>query len=244
MVINPVLIDLGPLQIRWYGVLLVIGLIIGIWIFNKLAKERGINEKNRWDYIFWMIIGIFVGARLFHVFVYNFELFLENPLWIFYIWQGGISSHGAIIGGIITTLIFSKMRNINFYDLIDNVVVPAGLVGVFIRIGNFINVELVGRVTDVAWAVKFEDYEGLRHPSQFYQAFKDLVIFGIMLFINSFKPKRGVLFWSFIVLFSLFRFTVEFYKDFPLYLGLTPGQLASIPFFIVGVVMLYKINMK
>ena len=237
--VNPVVFQIGNVSVRWYGILLVIGAILWIYVFLKLRSEKGISEKDAWDYIFWMIIGLLIGARLFHVFVYNWDYFSQNPIEIFYLWNGGISSHGGITGAIIVTFIFSKVRKIKFYDLMDIAVIGAALLGVFIRIGNFFNQELVGRATDSFSGVKFDNYEGLRHPSQIYSSFKNLLLFFILFNLRKIKNlPSGFLFWSFIFLYGLFRFLVEFYKDFPLYYGLTTGQYWSIPLIIIGAIML------
>ena len=237
--VNPIAFSIGSLSIRWYGTLLVIGALLSIYVFLKLRKEKGINEKDAWDYIFWMIIGLLIGARLFHVFAYNWDYFSRNLIEIFYIWHGGISSHGGIIGGIIVTLIFSRVKKIKFYDLADIGVIAVALLGVFIRIGNFVNQELVGRVTDSFLGVKFDNYEELRHPSQIYSSFKNLLLFIILFNLRKVKNlPSGFLFWSFIFLYGLFRFLVEFYKDFPINYGLTVGQYWSIPLVVLGLVMM------
>ena len=237
--VNPIAFSIGSLSIRWYGILLVIGALLSIYVFLKLRKEKGINEKDAWDYIFWMIIGLLIGARLFHVFVYNWTYFFMNPIEIFYIWRGGISSHGGVIGGIIVTLIFSRVKKMKFYDLADLGVIAVALLGVFIRIGNFVNQELVGRVTDSFLGVKFDNYEELRHPSQLYSSFKNLLLFIILFNLRKVKNlPSGFLFWSFIFLYGIFRFLVEFYKDFPINYGLTVGQYWSIPLVVLGLVMM------
>jgi len=242
MLINPILFQIGPLTIRYYGVLLALAFIIGYFIAVKLAKEKGIDKEPLQELLLYIIIGVLVGERIFHVIFYNLNYFISNPIEILYIWRGGISSHGGIIGGMIAIALFCKKHKLNFYDIADLIVIPAALGGVFVRIGNFINGELVGRITNVPWAVEFAGYEGKRHPSQLYEAFKNFVIFLALFNIRRIKNlPRGLLFWGFIFLFSLLRFLVEFLKEFQMFYGLTIGQYLSIPFLIVSIIFIIKI---
>lgn len=239
---NPILLQIGPFSIRYYGILMALGFIIGYFITIKLSKDK-IEKEVIQDFFVYFVITTIIGARLFHVLVYNFNYFYNNPIKIFYIWEGGLASHGAVIAGILVVLWFSKKRKINFYDLADIVVIPTALAGVFIRLGNLINQEIVGRVTSVPWAIKFDGYEGLRHPYQIYSMIKNLLLFFILLNIRKIKNlPRGFLFWSFIRIFSLFRFLVEFYKDTQHYLGLTIGQIISIPLIILAFIMIKKLK--
>ncbi len=244
---NPVLLELGPFQVRYYGLLMAFAIILGYFISLKIARERkikGIDEESLQDFLIYFIIGAIIGARLFHVLVYNPSFYLSNPIEILKIWKGGLASHGGIIGAAIITILFCRKRKLHFYDLADIVAVPFALGAVFIRLGNFTNGELVGRITDVPWAMRFEGYEGLRHPSQLYEAAKNLMLFIILWNMRKLKLPRGMMFWSAVGLFSLFRFFVEFYKDFPLYFGLTMGQLISIPLAGLSAYMIFSISKK
>ena len=219
---NPVAINLGFWQIYWYSILLALGFIIGYLIFIKFGKEKGLKKHILEKYFIWCVVSIVVGARLFEVFFYNFQYYLNDPIKIFYIWQGGISSHGAIIGLIIMTLVFAKRNKLRFYQLSDLVVIPAALGAAFVRIGNFINGELVGRVTTSALGVGVKG--AMRHPVQLYQSFSNFVLFGVLYSIRGYK--EGVLTWGFIGLYSIFRFFTEFYKDLPY--GNWPINLAQV----------------
>jgi len=252
--LDPVLFHLGPLEIRYYGLFFALGFIIAYFLLNYLVKKNEINLKKEdiADFLFYIAIGSIVGARLFYVVFYNFNFYLTNLTKIFYVWEGGLSFHGGLIGAIITGYFFCKKKNIDFYIMADITVIPLAF-GLFLgRIGNFINGELVGRITNVPWCVQFKDFEGCRHPSQLYESAKNLFIFFFLFFINNKyhkKLKRGTLFWSFVILYSVLRFLIEFFRapDEQLgfiIMGLTMGQLLNIVMFMVGVIFLYKILKK
>ena len=241
---NPVLFQLGPFQIRYYGILLALAFIVGYFLLVKIGKERKFSKEVMTDYFIWLALGILIGARLFHVLVYNPVYYLSNPLEILMFWKGGIASHGGGIGGILATWLFCRRRKIPFYKITDIVVIPVALGAVFVRIGNFINGELVGRITSLPWGMEFEGYEGVRHPSQLYSAFKNFVLFFILFNMRKIKLPQGVMFWSFIGIFSVFRFLVEFYKEFPLYYGLTIAQYLSIPLIILSGIMVWYLFRK
>jgi len=231
--INPIFLKIGALEIRWYGLIFALGFLLVLWMSVKIAekkRKKGITKDVVIDAILWTIIGLIIGLRTIYVLVYNPGYYLQNPLEIFAIWRGGIAFHGGLIGGVIGLLLFCRKNKINFYDLADIIVVSLPLAFVFGRIANFINGELAGRVTDVPWAFDFGD--GLaRHPSQLYESFKNLILFFIMLSVNKVKNlKKGVLFWLFILLYGLFRFIVEFFRQPDpqlgfIVFGLSMGQL-------------------
>src|SRR3989338_10889466 len=177
--INPILLKLGFLEIRYYGLFYVIGFILTYFMLDWLAKKKNIalTKDDIADLLLYTVIGMLAGSRLFYALVYNFAYYLENPLHIFAIWEGGLSFHGALIGIIIAGYAFCRKKNFDFYTLADIVVIPVSLALMLGRIGNFINGELYGRITDLPWGVKFKDAEGFRHPSQLYEAFKNMVMF-------------------------------------------------------------------
>jgi len=245
---DPVLIHAFGLEIRWYGLLLALAFLIGYFILLNLSKEKGIKKEIIEKLVIYLIIGIIIGARLFEVLFYDFKYYLNDPVKIFYIWEGGLASHGGLIAGILIIFWFSKKYRIKFYDLADLIVIPVALGASFIRLGNFINGELVGRVTDVKWAVKFENHEGLRHPVQIYQAVANFITFLTLFYARKIKNlSPGFLFWLFLLMFSAFRFFTEFYKDLPLGYGLQAyglnlAQYLSIIIFIISVIYLIKLK--
>ncbi|MEO5361320.1 MAG: prolipoprotein diacylglyceryl transferase [Nitrospirota bacterium] len=242
--IRPYLIKLGPIQIRWYGLMYLIGFVSSFYLVKYQLKRRRIVIKSE-DlenlYLF-TVSGLIVGARLGYALFYNFGYYLSNPLEAFAVWHGGMSFHGGLIGAITGGFIFCHRKKIDFLMLCDmvSVTVPIGLgLG---RIGNFINAELFGRVTDVPWAMVFPGGGQLpRHPSQLYEFFLEgAVLFGIMWFIkDTLSTRRGALTSSFIILYGIFRISVEFFREPDPQLGmlagiLTMGQLLSSVMILAG----------
>jgi phosphatidylglycerol:prolipoprotein diacylglycerol transferase len=248
--IDPVLLSIGPFEIRYYGLFYFIGFIMAYFLISHLAKKKelSINKDDVADLLLYLIVGIILGARFFHVFVYNPSYYLANPSEIIAIWRGGLVFHGGLIGAIIAGLYFCKRKKTDFYELADIAVIPLALGLALGRIGNFINGELYGRLTDVSWAVKFPDAEGFRHPSQIYESFKNLLIFFTLWTIKDKKLPKGFMFWLFIVMYSVLRFIMEFFRQ-PTEYGfiisfLTIGQIFSIIMFSVGIFFIYRVSKK
>lgn len=242
--INPTLLEIGPFEIRYYGIIFVIGFIIAYFLIIYLSKQKKIELKKEdvADLIFYELIGILIGSRLLYVLIYNPLFYLKSPLSIFAIWLGGLSFHGGLIGAIIAGYIYCRKKKTSFLQLGDLVVIPLAIGLMLGRIGNFINGELVGRITDVPWAVKFKDYEGFRHPSQLYEASKNLIIFITLWGLKNKKLKRGTLFFTFIFMYSTLRFFIEFFRapdtQIGFILGLTMGQILCVIMFFSAVVFL------
>ena len=254
--INPVLFQIGPFQVRYYGLFYALGFVIGYFLISYLAKRKQlpISKDDIADFLVYEIIGIVIGTRLAYVLVYNFQFYFQNPFDIIAVWHGGLSFHGGLIGAVIATFLFCKKKKIEFYDLADIAVMPVALALALGRIGNFINGELYGRITNVPWCIdylknKFMGVipEGCRHPSQLYASMKDLTIFAILWFIKDKKLPKGFMFWSFVTLYGSFRTIVEFFRQPDEQIGfifkyLSMGQLLSIPMFLIGLFMLYKLK--
>ena len=212
-------------------------------------KKVKLSKNDISDLFIYAILGVILGARIFYVFVYNLPYYLANPSEIAAVWHGGLSFHGGLIGAIIAIYIFCRRKKISFYDITDIAVIPLALALAIGRIGNFINGELYGRITNVPWAVKFPDAEGYRHPSQIYESFKNLLIFAILWKVKGRKLKKGYLTWLFVILYSAFRFIVEFFRQPDEQLGfvlgfLTMGQVLSVIMFLIGLFFMYRISKK
>ena len=245
---DPVAFQVFSIEIRWYSLAYVVGLVLG-WLYcNKiLIKDK--DKKNQFDdYITYIIVGIIVGGRLGYVLIYNPSYYLENLNEIVMIWNGGMSFHGALIGIVLATIIFCKQNNQNIFYYLDLVALSAPI-GIFLgRISNFINSELYGRETDIIWSVKFIQVDNLnRHPSQIYEAiFEGVVLFILLNFLyRKLAKKNGLISFLFIILYSFFRFIIEFTREPDAHIGLiifsmSMGQIISIIFFIVGAVLFYK----
>ena len=243
--IDPIFLSLGPIQVRYYGLVYFLGFII-TWMYlrkSKLLKNTFKKKEDVDDLIFYIFIGAILTARLFYVLFYGTQNYIQNPLEIFKLWQGGMSIHGGILGTVLGIIYFvKKNKDYTILQLTDLIAMPTAIALMFGRIANFINGELYGRVTSLPWAVKFKDAEGFRHPSQLYESAKNLIIFSI-LFLRSKKPfKEGELTALFLIYYSILRFTVEFVREPEIYIGpLTMGQLLCIPMFVIGVWIKKKI---
>ncbi len=239
--INPILLELGPLTIRWYGLFLALGVISAILILQKLFKEKGYKIELVYDLSIWLVIGGLIGARLGHAFFYNAEYFLANPLEIIFIHHGGLASHGLTIGLLLTILLYQKVKKVELKKYLDLLVIPIPLLAAFIRTGNHFNSEIVGKPTDLPWGVWFQRVDAemiLRHPSQIYEAVIALTIFIILYKVH--KKKQGqtqlFTFHLFLLLYFSTRFLVEFVKERHTLDGiLSMGQWLSIPFVIWSV---------
>lgn len=243
--IDPIALTLGPLTIKWYGIMMALGLIGGYLIFKKVSLDKGIDKVTILEYYLVVIITLFIGTRLFHALVYNPSYFLSNPIKIFSLWEGGLSSHGGIIGGSLGAYIYCKRKKLPFYEFADLTMIAVAFAAGCVRIGNFLNSELVGKVTTASWGIKFQGYSDLRHPSQLYEAAKNFLIAGILYklnYIKSLNLPQGFLYWLFIFLFSFFRFFTEFYKEYLIFSsGLSIGQWISILFTLVSGYFLVKL---
>jgi phosphatidylglycerol:prolipoprotein diacylglycerol transferase len=240
---DPVAFQVFSLEIRWYSLSYIFGIIFG-WFYckKKLIKdEKLLNLFD--DLITYLIIGVILGGRIGYIILYNFKYYLENLSEVLIIWHGGMSFHGGLLGVIMATVLFSKKHKINSYIFLDliSLVAPIGL---FLgRIANFINSELYGRETEVFWSVKFIKIDNLsRHPSQIYEAlFEGLILFFLLNYFakrNTFKTP-GLISSVFLMLYSLFRFILEFFRAPDPQIGyiifdMTLGQLVSVIFLFFG----------
>jgi phosphatidylglycerol:prolipoprotein diacylglycerol transferase len=244
--IDPVIVHIGPLAVRWYGVMYILGFIAAYFIIRFWGRRRQLSLTNDdvADLLFYLAIGVIVGGRLGYVLFYNFSYYLANPLRILFINQGGMSFHGGLVGVTIAAILFARKRQLPFGEIADlgTLAAPMGLM--FGRIGNFINAELYGRVTDLPWGMIFPGAGAEpRHPSQLYEAFLEGPLLMVILWTLAWrKVRRGVVAWSFVGFYGLFRFLVEFVREPDQQLGflaggLSMGQLLSLPMAIIGISM-------
>lgn len=247
--IDPVAVSLGPLKIHWYGLMYLIGFAAAWWLAARRSRRAWapINREQVDDLIFYGALGVVVGGRAGYVLFYNFDRFLQEPLWLFKLWEGGMSFHGGMLGVILVMVLYARYLGVAIGSLLDFVapLVPIGLgMG---RIGNFIGQELWGRVSDVPWAMIFpSDPSGLpRHPSQLYQAALEGLLLFVIVWVFSSKQRPP---WSvgglFLTGYGCFRFLVEFFRQpdshigFDLFGWMTRGQLLSLPMVLVGVALI------
>jgi phosphatidylglycerol---prolipoprotein diacylglyceryl transferase len=245
---DPVAFQIFSLEIRWYSLAYIIGILLG-WLYCKKKLIKDLNIVNLFDdFISYLIMGIILGGRLGYVLFYNLEYYLEKPFDILMVWNGGMSFHGGVVGVIVASHLFSKKHKINQFILLDLVSLSAPIGIFFGRVANFINSELYGNPTDLPWSVKFILIDNInRHPSQLYEAFFE----GIMLFFilkyfykKDYSHKPGQISSLFLIFYSIFRFFVEFVRTPDSHIGylilnLTLGQLISIFFIIVGTLLFF-----
>ncbi|HWI41093.1 MAG TPA: prolipoprotein diacylglyceryl transferase [Verrucomicrobiae bacterium] len=244
--IDPVFLRLGPLEFRWYGMMYIIGFVAGYFIILHRARRRGLPlvSDDVADLIFSLAVGVVLGGRLGYVLFYNLAYYATHPLKVFAVWEGGMSFHGGTLGAITGAVLYARRNRMPFFQLAD-LVVPAAPVGLFFgRIGNFINGELFGRVTHVPWGMVFPGGGPLpRHPSQLYEAvLEGPVLLLTLLLVEKRVKGEGVVFWSFIAGYGLFRFLVEFFREPDAHLGFvlgifSRGQLLSFPMFLAGIIL-------
>lgn len=251
--VSPDIVTIGPITIRWYGLLFALSFIVGYQLMMMVFEKEKKSENDLNDLVWYMVAGTILGARLGHCLFYNPEYYLSHPLEIVMVWKGGLASHGAGIGILTAIYFFVKRRkNFSFLWVMDRIVITVALSGFFIRMGNLFNSEIYGKPTDLPWAVVFTAIDSVpRHPTQVYEAIAYLSIFVLLLIIylrKQGKSKEGLLFGLFLVLIFGFRFFVEFLKEnqspFEEHMLINMGQLLSIPFVLLGMLIIFKKEKK
>lgn len=258
--VSPIIAQLGPFTLRWYGLLFAAGFIIGSFILTHVYKSEKVSP--RWVDVItvYMLVGTVLGARLGHVLFYDPDYYLAHPVEILKIWEGGLASHGATLGILLATWLFARNNRFDYLWVLDRIVIVVATGGMCIRLGNLMNSEIIGKQTDVPWAFKFVRYNEihheltsvpneLHHPTQIYEALFCLFLFVLLYALwNRFKAAtpRGLLFGLFVTLLFSFRFLVEFLKEnqegFESTWALAPlnmGQVLSVPLVLVGLWVLF-----
>lgn len=260
--IDPVAFSVGPLSVRWYGLMYVFG-FLAAWLLGRRRAARRkqldgpFTPQQFDDILVWSLVGVIVGARLGYVLFYKLPFYLDNPLDVLSVWQGGMSFHGGLIGVILAQWLAGRRHKAGFLRTMDFIapLVPPGLF--FGRLGNFINAELWGRPTDLPWGMVFPGPQAgplPRHPSQLYEAGLEGVALFLILWIYSARPRRtkraGAVSGLFLIGYGCFRFTVEFAREPDAHLGylaggwLTMGMLLCLPMLALGVFLLWRAYRK
>ena len=249
--IDPVALQIGPIAIRWYGLTWLAAFYAIYFLIRRYQKDLNLDQVS--DLMFYSLLGAIIGGRAGYVFFYSIDQFINNPFSIFFIWQGGLSFHGGLVGVLIACFWLSKSWKIDFFWLMERVAlfVPPGLG--FVRLGNFMNSELLGRPTDLSWGIIFpSDPLGItRHPSQLYQAFGEgILLFIYMLWIAK-KPKPTMnISGHFLLGYGLIRFLTEFFRTPDQHIGftafdvLTRGQMLCLPMIVIGLLLIYYSQRK
>ena len=254
--LDPVLFDFGFISIRWYSLAYIFGIILGWWLGKRIIKHILKNNNLRFDVkefddlISYIIISLIIGGRLGYIVFYNLEYYVSHPFDILKVWEGGMSFHGAMIGIIIGTYLFAKKRNVRTFFLLD-IIACVSPIGIFFgRIANFINGELVGKATDVSWAVIFPNIDMLaRHPSQIYEAvLEGLLLFLILnILIFNRKYKIGSSSYLFLIFYGTFRIISEFFREPDIQIGylfniFSMGTILSSLMILTGLVLMNKLR--
>jgi len=261
---------------NWYGLLFVSGMILGYFVIRKMFKQENISNELLDKLVMYMVPATVIGARLGHVFFYGPywgpEGYLSNPIEIFKIWEGGLASHGAAIVILLALWYFSnKVIKRPYLWMLDRIAAPVAIAGAFIRLGNLVNHEMVGYVTDVPWGFRFLHHDCMnlidgqylcewsdipvRHPANLYESLAYFLSFGILMFLfwkkNAWK-KQGMVFGTFLILIFGFRFLIEFVKEsqtdndsmVDVSTGLNTGQWLSVPLVLAGIILIIRARKK
>lgn len=246
--IDPVAVHIGPLKVHWYGLMYLLGFVAGwaLGVYRAKQPGSGWQRAEIADLLFYIALGVILGGRLGYILFYNLGYYFQHPLEIFYIWTGGMSFHGGLIGVIVALWLYAR-RTHRHWLVVTDFVAPLTPIGLGVgRIGNFINHELWGRVTDVPWGMVFRGAGPLpRHPTQLYEFFLEGVVLFVILWIYSARPRpMGAVSGLFLVCYGLFRFIVEFVRvpdpqlDYLALGWVTMGQVLSIPMIIAGITLM------
>jgi len=250
--LNPIIFQFSFISIRWYGVFLALGILLSVLVLVKLFKKSNWTSDQTLDLSIWLIIGGLVGARLGEILFYEPVYYFSHPLEMIFINHGGLSSHGMTLGILITLFIYCYYKKLKALRVADVIVVVIPLLASFIRLGNYFNSEILGRLTTVPWGVYFmrvEQFPVLRHPIVLYESLATLLIFILMYFVYkkySNVWRSGSIFSLFLLVYFSVRFILEFFKDYQTsWEGiLTAGQWLSLPFVFVGLIFFILLRRK
>jgi len=252
-IVDPEIFRVGPFALRWYGLFFALGFVLGYLIMVQIYRNEKRPEEHLSSLFLYVFLGTLIGARLGHVLFYQPDYYLPRPREIFMIWQGGLASHGGFIGVLIALYLYSKKyTEMSFLELSDRLVIASLPAAGLIRIGNFFNSEILGIPTNLPWAIIFLRVDDLpRHPAMLYEAVSYLLVFAILYSAywktEMIKFPGRILGAGFVACFTA-RFLIEFVKEeqvsFEQDMLLNLGQLLSIPFIMIGLILLFRPQMK
>ena len=237
--IDPVFAEFAGFYLWWYGASYSLGFLAGFFWLRANKTELGFDMDAVYRLIIYIAIGVLVGGRAVEVIFYEWTYYGSQLLHIPAIWLGGMSTHGILLGSTIAVILYCKLHDRNFLQVADVLAIAAALIMGFGRIGNFIDGQIVGSLTDMPWGVKFPDLEGFRHPVVLYDGFKNLLLVPLLLLIKRTHPPRGVLIAHFILWYGLLRIFVDYFREYrsTLY-GLPPGQEFNLLMTLIGIGLL------
>lgn len=237
--VDPVITQLGGLYLWWYGASYSLG-FVGLFLWLRLVrKSLAMDVRQVYDLTILVASGVLLGGRGVEVIFYEWAYYSAHPLHILWLWLGGMSTHGILFGGTVGAWLFCRFYQRGFLALADALVIPAAFIMGLGRIGNFIDGQIVGSVTDVWWGIKFPDAEGFRHPVVLYDGLKNLLLIPVLLLMRSLNPPRGVLLGAFLFGYGFFRIFIDFFREYRMeLLGLPPGQEFNVGMSVVGMVLI------
>jgi phosphatidylglycerol---prolipoprotein diacylglyceryl transferase len=237
--IDPIIGTIFGVHLWWYGLSYTLGFFNAYNFINKRRAKLAIGRSEVYSLCILIALGVLVGGRLVEVIFYEWEFYSENVKLIPALWLGGMASHGLLVGGLAAVWIFSRLTGKPFLMMTDLLAAPASFILGAGRVGNFIDGQILGSVTDVAWAVKFPDAEGFRHPVVLYDGIKNLLIIPVLLWVARREPPRGLVTGLFLFLYSFLRIPVDVFREYPTsLLGLATGQALNILLSVVGLIVI------
>ncbi len=244
MWIDPAIFKIGFLEIRYYGLVYVIGIIFTYLFILRNSHKVGLKKSDIEDLMMYLLVGMLLFSRIFHFLFSDPLVFFREPLEFFKLWHGGMSFFGGLFGSVLGVFLFCRKNKAGFFKLADFIVIPVSFTLILGRIANFINNEIVGTVTNIGWCINFPGYSGCRHPYQLYASFSHLIMFLLLLFVfsrkNKEKLKNGIVFFFFTLIYGVFRFVTDFFREDTRFLSLTIWQYFSILLVIISLFFLYK----
>lgn len=261
--VDPEIFSVGNFSIRWYGLLFASAFLSGYLVFTRFLKTERLSSEMLDQLLIYIAVGTVIGARLGHCLFYEPDYFLKNPIEILKIWKGGLASHGAAIGILLSLWLYVRKFKLSFLWMIDRIVIVVALGGAFIRLGNLFNSEIYGGPTNLPWGIEFvrdKLYDSVtgellptvaRHPTQLYEALSYILIFAVLFRFyrkNHMKVRDGFIFGVFMILLFSARFLIEFVKNdqvaFEAGMQFNMGQWLSLPFIVAGILMIVLTRMK
>lgn len=236
--IDPVIAQIGGMYLWWYGLSYSLG-FLGLFLWVRIVRySLAMDIRQVYELTILIALGVLIGGRTVEVIFYEWAYYSTHPLHIFWVWLGGMSTHGILLGGTLGAWLFCRLYQKSFLSLADELVIPSLFIMGLGRIGNFIDGQIVGSLTDVWWAIKFPDADGFRHPVVLYDGFKNLLLIPALLFLRRINPPHGILLGAFLFGYGFFRIFIDFFREYRMELfGLPPGQEFNIGMSIIGIIL-------
>ena len=239
--IDPVIAQVGPVYLWWYGASYTFGLLLAFGWVRRVRGALGLDPAGAWLLVTLLAAGVLVGGRAVEVVFYEWGYYGRNPWHIPAVWLGGMSTHGILLGAILAVALFAHLRRLRFLRVADELAVAGALIMGLGRLGNFVDGQIAGGVTDAWWGVKFPDLEGFRHPVVLYDGLKNLLLVPLLLLVRSRRPPVGVVFGHFVLWYGFLRFFVDFFREYRTELaGLPPGQEFNLLMTVLGAVLILR----